>query len=91
MTIARIIIAGSLLLIFIWIGALNWIVFWRGFVRKAKAPSWIPLLAGCAGAAALLVVPDPRAHAIAWLPLVIDFGSLPGLLFTAAIHLRTRQ
>lgn len=91
MAIGRTLIGASLLAIFIWVGALNWIVFWRRFVRKEKAPSWIPILAGCAGAAALLVIPDPRAHAIAWVPLFIDFGTLPGLLYAAVTHLRNRE
>lgn len=90
MTIVRVIIAACLIVIFVLVASFNWFVFWRGFVRRQKAPSWIPLVAAFAGAAALFIVPTEHARPLAWLPLLLDFGALPGLLLTAVLLFRAR-
>ncbi|HUE37340.1 MAG TPA: hypothetical protein VMO20_08115 [Candidatus Acidoferrum sp.] len=77
---------GALLLISIWICALNAGVAWKIFVRKVKAPSWIPLLGGVCGVFGLIVIPVESAHKLCWLPLLLDYGSLPGFLHTIIVH-----
>jgi hypothetical protein len=76
------IVGGVLLLISFWLCALNAGVFWKLFVRKVEAPSWIPLLGGVLGVFGLGVIPLELAHKLCWLPLLLDWGSLPGILHT---------
>lgn len=69
--------------VFLWVSGLNWYTFYQGWIRRMPTPSWIPLLAGASGAIALWVAPTGTAH-LWWLPLILDFGSAPGLLFSLA-------
>jgi hypothetical protein len=81
------IVGGVLLLVSFWICALNAGVFWKLFVRKVEAPSWIPLLGGVLGVFGLVVIPVELAHKLCWVPLVLDYGSVPGILHTICAHL----
>lgn len=56
-------------------------------IRGLHAPSWIPLLGGVSGAMALLILPHPSFAAMWWLPLFLDYGSIPGLTHTLIWHL----
>jgi hypothetical protein len=85
-SIASWIIGGVLLLLSLWICALNARVFWMVVVRKVKAPSWIPLLGGTFGVFGLVVIPVELAHRLCWLPLLLDYGSLPGILHSMIVH-----
>ncbi len=76
------IIGVVLLLLSIWVSTLNAGVFWKLFVRKVDAPSWIPLVGGVLGVFGLGILPMEFAHKLCWLPLVLDYGSLPGILHT---------
>ena len=79
----------SLLLfaIFLWLSCLNAVEFWKRHMRKEKARSWVPLLGGGAGSLALLAIPTHGLKLWWWLPLLLDWGSLPGLFYTLAWHL----
>ncbi len=79
-------VGSVLLLVSCWLCALNASVFWRIFVRKEHAPSWIPLLGGTLGAFGLGVIPVELAHRLCFLPLLLDYGCLPGLLHTVYAH-----
>ena len=70
-----------------WILVLNWTVFWRSKIKGVVAPSWIPLLGGVLGSIALLVAPLPAARHLAWAPLLLDWGSLPGIGYAVLFHL----
>src|SRR5215471_13950833 len=72
------IVGSVLLLLSFWLCALNAGVFWKLFVRKVEAPSWIPLIGGVLGVFGLGVIPLELAHKLCWLPLLLDWGSLPG-------------
>ena len=63
----------------------------RGYIQRRKASSWIPLLGGSCGAFALAILPLPTASLLGWLPLLLDWGSVPGLLDTLIFHLRKRK
>lgn len=76
-----------LLTISIWLIFLNAATFWKSFVRQEKAPSWIPLLGGGAGVLALFVLPVHFAKNWWLLPLLVDWGSLPGILYTIIWHI----
>lgn len=75
---------GLVLLIFsAWILILNWGVFFQSFVKKKQASSWIPLLGGLSGAAGLIALPSEQLGAYWFLPLFLDWGSIPGLAYSA--------
>lgn len=81
-------ILGLLLLaVFAWLSALNASVFWKQTIRKVRTPSWIPLIGGLVGALAFRILPVPFLNAFWWLPLLLDTGCLPGLLYTLIWHL----
>lgn len=73
-----------------WLMFLNWGVFWTIYVRKKHAPSWIPLLGGVLGAAALAINPQSELRVWWWVPFLVDWGCLPGLLYTLVWHLGHR-
>lgn len=76
-------IAGLFLLVLsCWIICLNAWVFWKGYIQRKKAASWIPLIGGIFGMIAVLVLPVFWIKTWWWVPLLIDWGSLPGLLYT---------
>jgi hypothetical protein len=74
------------LLISIWISAFNAIVAWKLYVRKVWAPSWIPLAGGICGFIALLVIPVEGLDRFCGLPLLLDYGSLPGFFHTIIFY-----
>lgn len=81
--------AGSVLLAaFVWLAVMNAIVFVKRHVLKRKAPSWIPLLGGIFGVGACYVLPIGDFRWWWFMPLVVDWGSLPGIVDSLAFHLR---
>jgi hypothetical protein len=82
-------IAGSVLfLLFIWIASLNVMAFWRTLIRQDKTPSWIPVIGGLCGCIAILIFPVSFVRPLWWLPVLLDWGSLPGLSYTVYCYLR---
>jgi hypothetical protein len=79
------------LLLAVWIAALNWLVFWRSMVKRQPTPSWTPLVAGVLGALGLLLVPVPALHRWWFVPLIVDWGSLPGIADSVIWHLVRRR
>ena len=77
--------------VFVWLATLNATVVWQGGFRRKKTSSWIPLVAGVCGSLALVVAPLPQASRWWWIPLILDWGSIPGLLFTLGYFLFVRQ
>jgi len=76
------------LAISMWVVGLNAFVFWKGRVRKENVGSWIPLIGGTFGAIGLLLIPVPSLHAFWWIPLLIDWGSVPGIGHAIVVHSR---
>ena len=68
--------------VFVWLALLNWGVFWVRHIRKQEAPSWIPLVGGISGVVSCLVMPPQFLHAVWFVPLVVDWGSLPGIVYS---------
>lgn len=66
----------------LWLSIVNWLALVRRFTRQS-APSWIPLVGGLLGAAAVLVEPTGRLARFWWTPFLLDAGSVPGFLTTA--------
>ncbi|HJY30413.1 MAG TPA: hypothetical protein VJ306_20440 [Pyrinomonadaceae bacterium] len=73
--------------VFLWIGSLNTVIFWKGVILRQKTPSAMPLLAGFCGTVALLIVPLTGVRRWWWIPLLLDWGSLPGILVGVVYHL----
>ena len=80
-------VAAVLLALSLWIAILNWRVAWRLHISRVSAPSWTPLLAGVAGLIGLLLL-GGAFRRFWWAPLLLDWGSLPGLIHAAVIHVK---
>jgi hypothetical protein len=91
MQVLRWIIAIGCLALAVWLSALNWNVFWKRHVRGVSAPSWIPLLAGSLGAIGIVTLPVSGSSAWWWVPLLLDWGSLPGIGYSIVYHLTRRR
>ena len=81
------IIGTPLLLAGLWLAVLNGVVFWKRHVQKRDSASWIPLLGGLLGVAGLLLLPTAVTHKWWWLPLFLDWGSVPGMAYSIVYHL----
>lgn len=68
----------------------NWRHVVLGMLGR-NAGSWCPLLGGVLGGAAIALWPRHDIGSWWWVALVIDFGSLPGLAWTAWAHLIARD
>jgi len=84
-------LAVLLLVIAAWLIALNWWSFYLSFIRKMKAPSWIPLLGGLLAWAGVSLIPDREMWAVGWIALILDWGSIPGIAHAIYVHTRTSQ
>ena len=85
-------VAALALVVGLWLSLMNWAVFWALYVRRVRAPSWTPLLGGLLISIAMLSAPLPYLHRWAFVPLLLDWGCLPGLAYTLWFHLgRTRR
>jgi hypothetical protein len=86
-TVGRWALGALLLALFLWVGTLNGITMVHG-LRGVRRSSWIPFMAGAAGAAGVLLVPIVRLHAFWWVPFLLDPGSVLGLSWTALFYTR---
>jgi hypothetical protein len=73
-------------LCFLWLTVLNWRVFWQRHIRGVEAPSWLPLLAGILGVASVFLLPLNLSR-FWWVPLLVDWGSAPGILYSIGWNL----
>jgi hypothetical protein len=64
----------------------NWIAF-KLYVLRRDAESWIPFVGGISGVLALAFLPVEGAASYWWVPLIADWGSIPGTIFAIAFHL----
>lgn len=64
----------------------NWrIVFLR--LTRREHRTWIPLLGGLSGVLGMMMSPFPLLHEYGWIPLLIDWGCIPGFTFTLVCYL----
>jgi hypothetical protein len=82
----RWIVAGFSLPLSVWLIGLNGLVFWKGYIRREQTASWISLLGGGLGAIALAAIPIEAVHRWWWVPLLLDWGSVPGFVYTIFWH-----
>lgn len=81
---------GILVLLFLVIAAGNAQWFWQGIVKKEKTGSSVPLVGGVLGWLGMLQLPVPGVHSLAWLPFVLDAGSLLWVLLLGKLFLERR-
>ena len=87
MGVMRWVVGIVLAAVFVWVSSLNWMAFWKGRVRKRRAASWIPLLGGVCGTISFLMLPIPSLGRLWMVPLIVDWGCLPGIVDTIVFHL----
>lgn len=79
-------VCGSVLLaLFVNAWIVNWVNGWRLHVRHERR-EWFPLIGGFLGAGATWVLPIAGLSSYWWVPFIIDWGSAPGLTYTAWWH-----
>lgn len=66
-----------------WIAIANLRVAWRLWILRQHAPSWTPLLGGGCIAAGLAAQQNAVLASYWWVPLIVEYGCLPGMLHTA--------
>jgi hypothetical protein len=82
---------GALIVFSAWVCVANASVLWIWYVQKRRPPSWIPLVGGISGAAGLWLLPIAALHRWWWLPLVLDWGSVPGIGYSMVYHAAFRR
>lgn len=55
-------------------------IFWKGWIKKEKCPSVMPLLGGIFCAAAILLVVDKKYYFLAIIPMLLDWGCIPAIV-----------
>jgi hypothetical protein len=68
--------------------AAGWLIFgnWSSivlFLLKRKHSSWIPIIGGGVGCLGCLLSPYAVLNKLWWVPLLLDWGCVPGLSFSA--------
>ncbi len=70
------IISGIIGVFFI---TINYIIFWKGYLKKEKTPSVTPLLGGVLASISILLITDGKYRFLSLLPLLLDLGCLPAI------------
>ena len=70
---------------------LNWSVFWKCHVAGREAPSWIPLLGGVMTSVGLFIIPYNFGVLGMISPLLVDWGTVPGIAYSIFVHMFVRQ
>lgn len=82
MKILLYILSISFFLIGMYAVILNWRGFWISYVKKQYAGSWVPLIAGILVMIGFILYPQNDVKKFCWIGLLIDWGSIPGILYT---------
>ncbi len=78
------------ILCFVAIATANWIILIR-CMREKKHYSLIFLIGGFAGLVGFALSPFPAIRTYRWLPLIVDWGTLPSLLLACVFRLLARR
>ena len=76
-------IAGSFIVV------MNWFVVIHWFTRR-KHSSWIPLAGGILASIGIITLPYAPVRLFFWIPLIVDWGCIPGILYSAAAFIYFR-
>lgn len=90
MTTAKWIIGIAFLLFGSYIAAMNWAVFINNHILKKKWTSAVPLVGGITAGIGIACLPIFGIWRYAWIPLLIDWGSVPVIAVSLACHLKDR-
>ncbi len=75
-------LAAVLLLVGGYVIIMNWAIVFHWLVKK-KHSSWAPLVGGVLAAVGLANLPVEAVAKYWYVPLIIDYGCLPGMAHTA--------
>ncbi len=74
------IVSCTLMLVFVGIAGSNARLAFASLVLKKRSPSWIPIVGGVIGAIGVAVLPVENSWRFLWIPFLLDWGSLPGIV-----------
>lgn len=78
----RYIFSIILFVIGVWLVALNWKSFYTTYIKKEKFCSWLPIVPGIIVIFAFILLPNNKFIHLFWIGFLLDWGCLPGSLFT---------
>lgn len=68
--------------------AVNTVLFYKGYIKKEKCPSVIPLLGGILCAIAILLVVNKKYYFLAIIPMLLDWGCIPAIIRLVIVFIR---
>jgi len=84
-------ISGILLGFFAFMFWTNWRIFFHNYIKKDSHTSVIPFLGGLSGTIGLLIAPVNGIAVFWWIPLLLDWGSVPLVVFSASYALSKKR
>lgn len=78
---------SALFAVFFYLTIANATVIVRARLEYSFKESWVPLIGGLCGLTACLLTPLSELQHFWWMPLVLDYGSLPGLVHAVVAYL----
>lgn len=85
------ILSSALLLFAGYAIVMNWAVFTNNYILKKKWSSAVPLVGGATGAIGLICLPLEGLWKFAWIPLVLDWGSIPVIVVSLICYIERRR
>ena len=73
------------------ITVVNWIGVYKATVKKEQTGSWIPFIGGIMLLIGLLLLPNSTAKKMCWIGCIVDWGSIPGIVYTVVALLRRKR
>jgi hypothetical protein len=81
------IFAASLIALGGFVALMNWAIVIRWLFGTRKHSSWVPLFGGIVAAIGVAIVPSSSVRPFWWIPLLIDWGCVPGFAHAIAYGL----
>ncbi len=69
---------------------MNWVIIYYSLVKK-KHSSWAPLAGGVFAAVGLAILPIAGVAKYWYVPVIVDYGCLPGMTHTAWFYVTGRH
>jgi hypothetical protein len=57
------------------------------YLFRSRHSSWVPVLGGALGSIGCLASPHPELNGVWWLPLLLDWGTIPGIVFSTFCYI----
>lgn len=84
------IVSVLLIIIGAYVSVMNWGVFVNNHILKKPWASAVPFVGGVSAGLGLALLPIPDVWKLFWVPLILDWGSLP-VVFAAILESRKRR